>query len=91
METATILSPLGSPIKTSFFDDNSETAFFSPGTKKNLWIPGGTFTKLAEFYKLPLSETKLYEGTLYQRKAKTGLLKAETIQLFQDRLQSIKV
>ena len=30
--TTTILSPLGSPIKTSFFDDNSLTAFLSPGT-----------------------------------------------------------
>ena len=75
MEPAAILSPLGSPIKTSFFDDNSETAFFSPGLKKNLWLPGTTFSKLAEFYKLPLSNNKIFEGLLYKRKAKTGALR----------------
>lgn len=31
--TSTIISPLGSPIKTSFFDDNAETAFFGPGAQ----------------------------------------------------------
>ena len=65
MEAATILSPLGSPIKTSFFDDNSESGFFSPGAKKSLWLSGSTFNKLAEFYKIPLSKTKLFEGLLY--------------------------
>ena len=76
MENKTVLSPLGSPIKTSFFDDNkSTTLFFSPGQKNSLWINQNAFLKLIDFYKLYVCPTLLYEGTLFIKNLKTGKIK----------------
>ena len=76
MENKTILSPLGSPIKASFFDDNSSTTlFFSPGSKSSLWINSNAFSKLIDFYKLYCSSHLLFEGTLFVKNTKTGKIK----------------
>ena len=78
METTNnaVLSPMGSPVKASFFDDTKDTTlFFSPGNKKNLWITANMFSKIKDFYKLYTSPTLLHEGTLHMKKGNTGAIK----------------